>query len=227
MIAKLTAMSAFPSSVQKTLHKRLLRDTVGRTQRTNLVRAISTFLPDQRARVLDIGCGNGLFAHDLMNAKPCLSIVGVETKPQTNCLIKQCVYDGKILPFQDKHFDYVLLINVLHHSDDPASVLSEAARVATQGIIIKDHYANTRLDFYTLVAMERIGNAFIDISQPYNFLSEKQWDHLFSRVGLRTESIRKRFVSYNALLDLVFGRDLHFIAKLSCPLTPSFDRATS
>jgi hypothetical protein len=65
--------------------------------------------------------------------------------------------------------------------------------------------------------MERIGNAFIDISQPYNFFSDRQWDALFQKVGLRTESIRKRFVSYNAILDFLFGRNLHFIAKVACP----------
>jgi ubiquinone/menaquinone biosynthesis C-methylase UbiE len=210
-------MKLLDGTVHKRVHKRLLRDTLGRTQRVNLVRVISSSLPDRSAQVLDIGCGNGLFSHDLMAVKPNLNIVGVETKAHPDCHIKNRVYDGENLPFPDKSFDYALLINVLHHTDDPAKVLSEASRVARHGIVIKDHYANSRLDFYTLVAMERIGNAFIDISQPYNFFSERQWDALFQKVGLRTESIRKRFVSYNAILDFLFGRNLHFIAKVACP----------
>ena len=162
-----------------------------------------------------------------MKAKPGLNIIGAETRPQPHCYIRQCIYDGRHLPFQDKQFDYVLLINVLHHADEPAIVLSEAARVAFRGIIVKDHFANTRLDFYTLVAMERIGNAFIDINQPYNFLSEKQWHNLFQALGLKTEIIRKRFVCYNAIIDLFFGRNLHFIAKVACPLVRSVDRLAS
>jgi SAM-dependent methyltransferase len=217
----------FDKTVHKKVHKRLLRDTLGRTQRANLVRLITAFLPDQSACILDIGCGNGLFSHDLMVAKPCLNIMGVETKAHPDCLIKQCVYDGKRLPFPDKRFDYVLLVNVLHHANEPATVLSEAARVARHGIVIKDHYANSRLDFYTLVAMERIGNAFSDISQPYNFFSEKQWDALFARVGLKTESIRNRFVCYNAIVDFLFGRNLHFIAKVACPAVPGLNRLAS
>jgi len=221
----LTAL--FDKTVHKKVHKRLLRDTLGRTQRANLVRLISGFLPNQKADVLDIGCGNGLFAYDLMAAKPFLKIVGVETKAHPDCLIKQCVYDGQSLPFQDKRFDYVLLINVLHHTNDPAIVLSEAARVARHGIVIKDHYANTRLDFYTLVAMERIGNAFSDINQPYNFFSEEQWDALFDSVGLKIESVRNRFVCYNAMLDFLFGRNLHFVANVACPVVNSLNRLAS
>jgi ubiquinone/menaquinone biosynthesis C-methylase UbiE len=210
-------MPLFDKTVHKRMHKRLLRDTLGRTQRANLVRLISTFLPDQNTRVLDVGCGNGLFARDLMAAKPCLNITGGGENDHRDCLIRQCVYDGWNLPFPDKRFDYVLLINVLHHANDPAMVLAEAARVARHGIVIKDHYANTRLDFYTLVAMERIGNAFSDISQPYNFFSEKQWEVLFDRVGLRIKSVRNRFVCYNAILDFLFGRNLHFVANVVCP----------
>jgi tRNA G46 methylase TrmB len=98
-------MRLLDKTVHKRVHKRLLRDTLGRTQRVNLVRLIAASLPDRSARVLDIGCGNGLFARDLMAAKPDLNIVGVETKAHPDCLIKHCVYDGKNLPFRDQRFD--------------------------------------------------------------------------------------------------------------------------
>lgn len=220
-------MIPFPQAVPKRLHKKLLRDTLGRTQRTNLVRLVGASLPDRKASVLDIGCGNGLFSRDLMAAKPGLNITGVETKARPDCVIQHCVYDGKHLPFPDKHFDYVLLINVLHHAYDPAMVLAEAARVARHGMVVKDHYANTRLDFYTLVAMERLGNAFMDISQPYNFFSEKQWKTLFDELGLKTESIRTRFACYNAILDVFFGRNLHFLAKVATPAVVSLNQLAS
>jgi ubiquinone/menaquinone biosynthesis C-methylase UbiE len=195
------------------LHTKLLRNTLGKTQRDNLVRYISPLLPDENIAVLDIGCGNGSFSHALMQAKPALHITGVETVARPECLITHRTYDGHTLPFPDKSFDYVMLINVLHHVDDQQQVLNEAKRVSRDGIIIKDHYANTEWDFFTLAMMERIGNAFWGISQPFNFLSEAGWDELFAKTGLKAEKLLTRFVSYNRFADFFIGRNLHFIAK--------------
>jgi ubiquinone/menaquinone biosynthesis C-methylase UbiE len=202
-------------NVLRTAHKKLLRDTLGHTQHENLVRYIAPLLPDNAAEVLDIGCGNGLFSHLLLSAKPNLRIKGVEAVMRPDCRIECYSYDGNRLPVADKSFDYALLINVLHHVEDPARVLAEASRVARKGIIVKDHYANTRFDFCNLVVMEQIGNAFSGISQPYHFLSKNEWNALLEGMGLKTEKLLTRFISYNRLLDLFLGRNLHFIARLT------------
>lgn len=197
-----------------TLHTKLLRNTLGVTQRNNIIRYISPLLGDAPASVLDIGCGNGSFSHHLMQAKPNLSITGVETVVRPDCAIPHQPYDGHTLPFADKSFDYVILINVLHHVDDLARVLTEARRVARLGIIIKDHYANNRFDFFTLTMMERVGNLFWGISQPFHFLSEQGWEQLFSQTGLKQQQLLTRFQSYNWFMDIFMGRNLHFIAKV-------------
>ena len=88
----------------KKLHKRMLRDTLGSTQRANLVRHICTLLPDRNVSILDMGCGNGLFSRDLRAAKPNINIIGVETKVNPACVINQCAYNGSNLPFPDKIF---------------------------------------------------------------------------------------------------------------------------
>jgi hypothetical protein len=68
-----------------------------------------------------------------------------------------------------------------------------------------------------LIIIDFIGNTLTEINQPYRFYSEKQWDGLFARLDLKTEDVLRRFVSYNALVDAIFGRNLHFVAKLACP----------
>jgi ubiquinone/menaquinone biosynthesis C-methylase UbiE len=150
-----------------------------------------------------------------MNTKPNLRIKGVETLAPVDSFIEQSTYDGIRLPFADKSFDYAMLINVLHHTDDPFVTLMEANRVARRAVVLKDHYANNRFDYYNLVAMETVGNAFSGIHQPYRFLSEKEWDQLFRRAKLRQEKLLTRFVSYNRFFDLFLGRNLHFVALLS------------
>ncbi len=196
-----------------TLHTKLLRNTLGVTQRNNIIRYMSPLFDDAPATVLDIGCGNGSFSHHLMEAKPNLKITGVETVQRPDCIIPNQKYDGTTLPFADKSVDYVILINVLHHVDDQPRVLEEAKRVSRHGIIIKDHYAHNAFDFWNLKLMEMVGNLFWNINQPFAFLSPRQWEELFARTGLRQEKLLTRFRSYNWFMDIFMGRNLHFIAK--------------
>src|SRR5437870_1657886 len=111
------------------LHEKWLRKTLGHLQHDNLVSNVSPLLPDEAASILDIGCGNGLFSCKLMSAKPNLRISGVETLPRDGCLIDCETFNGGALPFPDSSFDHVLLINVLHHADNPEQLLAEARRV--------------------------------------------------------------------------------------------------
>ena len=44
-------------------------------------------------------------------------------------------YDGKVFPFSDKEFDYVICSHVLEHVDDLESFISELFRVSSKGYI--------------------------------------------------------------------------------------------
>jgi ubiquinone/menaquinone biosynthesis C-methylase UbiE len=179
------------------LHQRLLRDTLGLTQHKRLISYILPLIEESPTKIIDIGVGDGVFTHLLAQAKPNAHIVGMEIHPREKCMVEVQLYNGIDLPFPDKHFDYSLLINVLHHAGDYENLLREAKRVSRKGIIIKDHYANNKLDYYTLVLMERIGNMFVSIDQPYNFFSEEEWKGLFSVFELHTARLLTKFISYN------------------------------
>lgn len=96
-------------------------------------------LPKPKMRILDIGCGTGetlSFLQEFLD-RPVLH--GVDTsKTAINFAIKRghaniTLIDAKQLPFPDKYFDYILLLDVLEHIKDDTEALLEAKRVLKKG----------------------------------------------------------------------------------------------
>ena len=121
--------------------------------------------------------------------------------------------DVRTLPFDDGHFDAAMIVDVLHHTDDPEAVLREAARVA-RVVVVKDHLregfaANTTLRF-----MDWIGNAAHGVRLPYNYLSLAEWRRIWSSIGLATDHFATKIALYPAPFSWLFGRKLHFVASL-------------
>ena len=71
---------------------------------------------------------------------------GVDVVERENCAIPRRMYDGTTLPFAADAFDYVMFVDVLHHTTLAEDLLLQAKRVARRGIVIKDHYCE-RTDF--------------------------------------------------------------------------------
>jgi SAM-dependent methyltransferase len=181
------------------------------------VRVLAGHLADaipNRGTVLDLGCGDGSVAAALMRVRPDLKIEGVDVmlRPVTHIPVTQ--YDGTTLPFADQSFDYVSIVDVLHHTDDPAAVLTEAARVARHGIVLKDHLLEGVLAGPTLRFMDWVGNRGHDVVLPYNYLSRDAWQGAYYRARLRTVSSTERLGLYPPPFSWFFDRNLHFVALL-------------
>ncbi|WP_439882587.1 class I SAM-dependent methyltransferase [Pontibacter sp. MBLB2868] len=93
--------------------------------------------------VVDIGCGPGnIFA--TLQGKPKF-LIGVDVAPGSLELAKNLAYvpllaDATHLPFVSGFADIVVLNATLHHCDDMAAILKEAARlVKPGGLIVTDH----------------------------------------------------------------------------------------
>lgn len=89
-----------------------------------------------RARVLDVGCGNGYLTHyfpqDLRTVGLDLSAAMLAQNGHRP-LVQGSAAD---LPFEDRSFDLVLCANLLHHVEDPERVLGEMVRVSRNYVAI-------------------------------------------------------------------------------------------
>lgn len=180
-----------------------------------LAQLLADMLPAGPGRVLDLGCGDGQVALALMRRRPELEVEGADVLVRPTTHIKVTRYDGTVLPFAENSFDHVTMVDVLHHTDDPAAVLAEAARVARSSVLVKDHLRRGWLDGPTLRLMDWVGNRGHDVRLPYNYLDAAGWSGAFARAGLAEAKRSDRLGLYPPPLDWLFGRRLHFISRLT------------
>lgn len=197
-------------SVIGTLHSRFV---FGRRSRV-LASHLGRFIPPG-ARVLDVGCGDGLIDRLIMNETG-VTIEGIDTlvRPRTHIPVQ--VFDGKTIPHPDLSFDTVMFVDVLHHTENPADLLAEAARVG-RSVLIKDHLRKGFLARPTLRLMDWVGNAHHGVALSYNYLSWAEWNEAFKTANLRVRQIEKQLDLYPTPFSWVFDRNLHFIALCDSP----------
>jgi len=174
---------------------------------------LAPLLPEN-GRVLDVGCADGAVSQAIVRLRPDLHIEGIEVLPRGAPQIIVSAYDGKNIPFPDKSFDAVMLVDVLHHAANPAQLLREAARVAGKCVVIKDHTAEGWLACATLRFMDRVGNARHGVALPYNYWRHAQWQQEFERVGLSPVIWKDSLHLYPWPASLLFDRALHFVSRL-------------
>jgi ubiquinone/menaquinone biosynthesis C-methylase UbiE len=181
-----------------------------------LVDHLAEMLP-QGLRILDVGCGDGLLAHCLMEKRPDLIVVGIDVVPRAESFIPVEMFDGKLIPYPDQSFDGSLLIDVLHHTMSIAELLREAVRVSRQYVAIKDHTAAGRIDRRQLTFMDAVGNKRFGVSLPNNYLSREQWDAMFKELNLQPANTRTSLHIYPCFADWLFGRSLHVLGLFEVP----------
>ena len=189
------------------------RHVAGRRAR-RLSELVAGLVP-QGAAVLDVGCGDGQIAWLIARRRPDVRIEGLDVLVRADARIPVRPFDGSRLPCGDRSCDVVLLVDVLHHADDPAVLLGEAARVARGAVVIKDHLLEGRLAQATLRFMDRVGNRRHGVALPYHYWTRAQWREAFDALAVTVDVWRQDLGLYRWPLSLVFGRSLHFLARLS------------
>lgn len=164
--------------------------------------------------VLDIGCGDGLIAQLTMQQRPDLSFQGIDILVRNRTKIPVEYFDGQSIPYGNDTFDAVMLIDVLHHAENPLGLIEEASRVSRNIILIKDHTLRGFLAGPILRFMDQIGNSRHGVALRYDYWPLQRWLKTFESLGVKVIAWNQRLGLYPWPARWVFERSLHFLARL-------------
>lgn len=109
------------------------------------VALLTRYLP-RKARILEVGCGEGILLRELEKAG--FSVYGLEPSKSACARLRQQnfqVAEGYFpdaLPPEWKHFDCVIMSHVLEHISNPAAIFGAVARIAPNGyfLLVQTHW---------------------------------------------------------------------------------------
>lgn len=174
---------------------------------------IAPLIP-RRSWLLDIGAGSARIAAWLTQLRQDIHITCIDVLVRPQTALPVLPFDGTRLPFRDSAFDCVLLVDVVHHAAEPQSLLREAARVASRCIVLKDHLLQGLLARQTLRWMDDVGNVRHGVDLRYNYWTPAEWRAVVADLGLNITYWQTTLGIYPWPADLLFGRSLHFVARL-------------
>jgi SAM-dependent methyltransferase len=164
--------------------------------------------------LLDIGCGDGVNTLTLATQAGAKRIVGVDILVRPTAVIEVHPYDGVHLPFPDRSFDAVTIVDVLHHCGDPNAVMREAIRVADKVVAVKDHFAYGPLTHKLLHMIDLVGNAKDGIPSPGNYFEPQQWVEMIEKAGGRIAALDWPLKTHDFPWKLAGWPQLQFTAKI-------------
>jgi ubiquinone/menaquinone biosynthesis C-methylase UbiE len=151
----------------------------------------SRIAPHVRAgwEILDLGSGTGRLSRWLAartEVRPTLADV-VEFANRVDDFPYVRLDDARSTPFEDRSFDAVLMLFVLHHVprwDDQEALLREAARLTRRRLIVVEDTPMSRADRVFNTAWDWALNLRHGVPKPFSFRTVEGWRRVFRREGL-------------------------------------------
>jgi SAM-dependent methyltransferase len=168
----------------------------------------------QAESILDLGCGDGENLLKLASRTGAKRYVGIDVKVRPHARIDVVPYDGLNVPFPDRSFEVVSLIDVLHHCSDPQRVLNEAVRVASKVVLIKDHFAFGPITHRMLYWIDRAGNARDNIFCPGTYFEPAQWIAMIETARGRVAGLDWPLNTHDLPWRILGWPQLQFTAKI-------------
>ena len=190
-------------------HDRTSRGPQGQRVTESIVRHI-----DHAESLLDVGCGDGVNLTRVAAAVGANRREGVDVLVRPTATIPVTPYDGRHLPFPDRSFEAVTMIDVLHHCEDPMQVLREIIRVASRVVAIKDHFKFGPVSNGLLYWMDLAGNAKDGIPSPGTYFSPRRWIEMIHEAGGVVTALDWPLKTHDLPWRLVGWPELQFTAKI-------------
>ncbi|BCS89166.1 methyltransferase type 11 [Pseudodesulfovibrio sediminis] len=137
-------------------------------QEIRLLQNVLAGWPRRKRKMLEIGCGTGLFLEQMYQMG--LDVTGIDSSSKMIMAARKRfgnradlhIGNGENMGYSDNEFDYACIWSVLEFSKDPEAMLVEAARVAEKGLLIG--FLNKHSLYYTM-----------DIRKAESTLSKGNW----------------------------------------------------
>ena len=169
--------------------------------RPKLLSVMDLLLPDE-GRILDVGCGFGLFAAYFGQTHPGRSIVGVDPDARRVAMAERVARsldlgnhrfiatDVRTASLEGP-FDAVYVLDVMHHipAEAQRGVLQRLHDLLAPGgvLLIKDI---TTEPHYQLLFTEALDRLMVGMREPLAYRHHRAWGELLSDIGFRVRIVR-------------------------------------
>ena len=169
--------------------------------RPKLLSVMDLLLTDE-GRILDVGCGFGLFAAYFGQTQPGRRIVGVDPNERRIGLAQKVAarlgltqHAFHVGDVRDAHiegpFDAAYVLDVMHHipEDEQRAVLTRLRDLLVPGgvLIIKDI---TTEPAFGLLFTELLDRAMVGINEPLAYRHHRVWGEMLSDLGFKVRMVR-------------------------------------
>jgi 2-polyprenyl-3-methyl-5-hydroxy-6-metoxy-1,4-benzoquinol methylase len=169
--------------------------------RAKLLSVMDLMLPDE-GRILDVGCGFGLFAAYFGQTHPGRRITGVDPDARRIGLARRVadrlgmrdhafvVGDVRDAPLEGP-FDAAYVLDVMHHlpAGDQRPVLERLRSLIRPGgvLIVKDITTEPRLGLFFTEALDRL---MVGWNEPLSYRHHREWAEMLTAVGFKVRMVR-------------------------------------
>jgi SAM-dependent methyltransferase len=169
--------------------------------RPKLLSVMDLLLTDE-GRILDVGCGFGLFAAYFGQTHPRRHIVGVDPDARRIAIARQVatrlslgaheflVGDIRDAPLNGP-FDAAYVLDVMHHlpAADQRPVLERLRSLLTPGgvLVVKDITTEPRLGLWFTTALDRL---MVGFREPLAYRHHREWGEILTGLGFKVRMVR-------------------------------------